>query len=345
MNIFLDTNILYADPFFSSSFYELLLKCSVDKKIAILIPDICLNELYFKLTSKEKVLVNEIKQKVNELNRLTSIDYPELDIDFKFFEKKIKSFYEQKISDQIFCKLNHTSNAFEENLEKAIKGTPPFFTDKKEEFRDSLIWSIIRDYANNQPRTQNYFITANYRDFWNHDKTDIHTSLRQESSHIVIVDSVKKIFDLETSLVDYKKSHEFLKWLNNQKIDLYAIQKAINLYIWNRVVDLIDRKIKNFPINKFKPEHEMGFIVPELAKENLVLNKIEKVSAIDDFGVFEVSSSLKFQGKLHYPNYDKGDFSNFETLSLIAKIILTLSYDKEQLFKPVFTDLKDIELE
>jgi len=47
MNIYLDTNILFADPFFKSSFSELLLKSSIEKAVTIYIPNIFLSRRGF----------------------------------------------------------------------------------------------------------------------------------------------------------------------------------------------------------------------------------------------------------------------------------------------------------
>ena len=117
MNIYLDTNILFADPFFKSNFSELLLKSSADKSINLFIPKICLNELFFKLTAKARVLETEIKNKTSELNKWTDTKIDVINFDLTEFEKLIQKFYKEKLDDHTFIQLNHQNDYFTENLE------------------------------------------------------------------------------------------------------------------------------------------------------------------------------------------------------------------------------------
>ena len=345
MNIYLDTNILFADPFFKSSFSELLLKSSIEKAVTIYIPNICLDELYFKLTDKARILDSEIKNKVRELHKLTNTAFDNTILDLKDYEKVIHEFYKEKIDNEIFISLANNTEFFTENLEKAIKGIAPFFTDKKEEFRDSLIWSTVRDHSSQSNETKNYLLTANYADFWNFEKTDLHPNLRKENTEITIVESIKKLFDIETSLIDFRKSQEFKKWLDQQGLTINSIQEAINKYLWNHIADSIDISIKKYSIKELSSEHDIGYIVPDIIKENFKIQNIEKITPVEDFATLEINTTLRFSGKLFLPNYEKGNFSNYESLSFIASILLSLSYGKDQIFKPLGTLINKIEIE
>jgi len=344
MNIYLDTNILFADPFFKSNFSELLLKSSTDKSINLFIPKICLNELFFKLTDKARILVTEIKNKTRELNKWTKTNFDNIPFDLKEFERIIQQFYKEKIDNRTLIQLNHHTDYFTENLEKAIKGIAPFFTDKKEEFRDSLIWSTIREHSLQDKSNKNYFLTANYADFWNFEKTDLHPNLKKESNGIIVVESIKKLFEIETSLIDFKKSHEFKQWLDTQDFTRNSIQDSINKYLWNHIANNIDDAIKKYSIKNLNANYEMGYIVPDILKENFLVDKIENIVPVEDFATLEISTKFTFNGKLFLPNYEKGDFSKYETMAFVATIILILSYDKELLFKPISTKVTKIEI-
>lgn len=345
MNIYLDTNILFADPFFKSNFSELLLKSSADKSINLYIPKICLNELFFKLTAKARVLETEIKNKTSELNKWTDTKIDVINFDLTEFEKLIQKFYKEKLDDHTFIQLNHQNDYFTENLEKAIRGIAPFFTDRKEEFRDSLIWSTIREHSINDKSNKKYFLTANYADFWNFEKTDLHPNLKKESYGIIVVESVKKLFEIETSLIDFKKRQEFQIWLDKQGITINSIQESIRKYLWNHISNSIDAAIKKYSIKNLNSDFDLGYIIPDIVKENFTVAKIDNIVSVEEFATFEVSSKFTFTGKLFLPNYEKGDFSNSETKFFVANICLILSYDKDSLFKPVSTKVNKIEIE
>ena len=192
---------------------------------------------------------------------------------------------------------------------------------------------------------KNYLLTANYADFWNFEKTDLHPSLKKESDNILIVDSFKNLFEIETSLIDFKKSQEFKQWIDEQKITIDSIQSAINRYLWNHIAPNIDAAIKRFPIKDLKSDYEMGYISADLFKQNFKAGKIEKITPVEDFATLEIIASLKFDGKLFLPNYERGDFSKFESLTFIASLLLTISYDKDLLFKPLNISITKIEIE
>jgi len=340
MNIYLDTNILFTDPFFRSDFSKLLLNSSQEKAIDILIPSICLNELYFKLTSKARALASEINSKIIDLNKWTNESHESIAFNLPKYEKSIRDFYSDKIQNKIFIYLDYEVDYFKENLDKAIKKFNPFFTDKKEEFRDSIIWSIIREHALKTEKSTNYFVTANYSDFWNNEKTSLHPNLKKECEKIVIIDTIKKLFELEPILIDSKKRREFQEWLDQQNITTEMIQYAITKYLWNHISETIDLQIKQYPIEGLIPEYNMGYIYPSINKENYQVEKIEKIVPIEDFAIIELSTSLRFEGKLFFPNYNKKDFSNYEVHQFMANITLVISYDKTLLFKPISSKIK-----
>jgi hypothetical protein len=345
MNIYIDTNILFTDPFFRSDFSKLLLNSSHEKAIVISIPSICLNELYFKLTTKARGLGNEINSKIIELNKWTNESYESIAFDLPKYEQSIRDFYVEKIENKIFTRLDYEVDYLKENLEKAIKKFTPFFTDKKEEFRDSIIWSIIREHTISNKKSKNYFVTANYSDFWNNEKTDLHPNLKKECDKIVIIDTIKKLFELEPILIDSKKRREFQEWLGQQNISTDMIQDAVNKYLWNHISETIDLQIKQYPIDGLKPEYNMGYIQPSLNKENYEIEKIEKIVPIEDFASIELKTSLRFEGKLFFPNYNKGDFSNYEINQFVANITLAISYDKTLLFRPISSKVTSIFIE
>ena len=153
------------------------------------------------------------------------------------------------------------------------------------------------------------------------------------------------MFEIETSLIDFKKSQEFKSWLDKQSLTIDSIQKSLNQYLWNHIADNIDDKIKKYSIKNIKPKYEMGYVVPDILKENFKIQKIEKIIPVENFATLELSTTLSFDGKLFFPNYEKGDFSNYESLQFIALITLVLSYDKDLVFEPISIAVNKIEVE
>lgn len=323
----------------------MLLQSQAAKKINIFIPQVCLNELYFRLEDKLKSLDSDIKIKIEEVNKLIQNEKHTFEIDIVDFERKIKKFYNSNIRDSIFFNLKNKPKYYDESLSKAIRRFNPFFTEKKEEFRDSLIWCSIRDYVSNKKNEKNYFVTNNYNDFWNSDKNNLHPNLQRECNNIILIESLKKLFEVETSLINFKIAKEFEDWIKAQNISSKSIQSAVDKYLWEHIVGEIEKAIKEYPTSEVKESIEIGFIIPVLEKKNYTILKIDKTEIFDSFALLTVTSELKFQGKLHYPNLDKGDFSNYESLNFESKIMLILYVNKDLIFTPSTVELIDIEVE
>jgi PIN domain len=341
MDIFIDTNILYTDPFFRSNFGQLLLKISAEKLLKIVIPKICVNELYFKIKQKAESIQYEIKTKIAELNRFANFQFETPNFNLQQFEQQIVSFYKEKEQSGTFVFIENRNSHFQECLEKSIKGFQPFFNEKKEEFRDSLIWCAIRDFSKNSTSFKQYFITNNFSDFWNIEKSSIHENLKKECSSIRVVESYKKLFEDEVTLIDVKKKNEFQSWIAKQNITEDKIRYFLDKYLWFYIVDKLDKLIKEYPVNKIA-DYEIGFIIPSLSEENLIIEKIDGYKIIEDFAIFEVSSKISFSGKLHYPNKERGDLSNFVTMELVAELNLTLEYDEDALMRLSNIEIKEI---
>jgi predicted nucleic acid-binding protein len=333
MNIYIDTNILFSDPFFKSAFSELLLKTKMEKAVNIYIPVICIKELLVKLSNKTTALEKEMNNKISELNRSTFSDCVISNFKIEDYIHRLNSFYKKNTSDGTFIQLECNNEYFHENLDKAIVGWAPFFSDKKEEYRDSLIWTMVRQHSN-ENNERSYLITGNYADFWNHDKTALHENLKAEAKNLMIVESIKKLFEIEPSLVDYKKKMEFQKWLTEQNVTTSMISLAIDKYLWNHISSIIDEEIKRFPIKDLDPKFDIGFILPNFDKKDLQVNAIKSITYFENFALFEITTTLDFPGIIHYPNYDKGNFSSTEKNILSASLTLLLTYDADLIFKP-----------
>lgn len=343
MNVYLDTNIILQDPFFESFLGNLLLDRAIEGLIKIYIPEIVLLEVKFNYINRIEILESDIKSKAIELFKLYGND-----IDIQFIDKiiikgKIDSFYDEKYAKNIFQILENNLDQFKKTLKKSINHDAPFFFDKKKEFKDSLIWDSIINSANKYTSEENYFISNNFNDFWNKEKSDFHLVLKSEVNNLIILESYKSLFDKVKDLQDWKKHKEFEQWFESQDITNEKISEASDKYLWNNIISVILNKLRSYQINLLYPENEIGFIEPFVEKQNLIFEKISNIDLKGSYADIEVTSRLNFIGKIHFPNYEKRDLSTIVTSWFKADFKIHLSYDREEIFRFIEIDLTNLQ--
>lgn len=346
MHIFLDTNIILPDPFFNSFLANLLLEKAAEGQIKVYLPEVVLKEVQHKSKVRIFQLKSEIETALFEFYRLTGSSNKQHQFKLESPEDTISAFYSQKINEGILKVVDCTYSDYQNVLESSVKHDPPFFQDKKKEFKDALIWEGIKRFLkeNGDSDEKKYFISNNYRDFWNSDNSDLHVRLKVQAKSLTIFPDYKKLFDYENDLQNYKALKEFKLWLTTQDISVSTIQRAVEKYLWNHIADTLKEKLLNQNISWLYPNLDLGFIVPTLQKENFKVLDIISVTAKGSYADIETEAHLSFLGEIHLPNYERGDFSNISFDQLEAKVRLSLSYNKDELYRPIRVEIDSIKL-
>ena len=255
-------------------------------------------------------------------------------------ENSFDDFYKSLISDNLVTVLKPTLDEYNSTLLKAIACKEPFFKEKKDEFKDALIWSSIITKIPNIKDGKNYLLTNNYQDFWNQTRDSLHSTLELESNgKIEICASYKDLFDRESELQDMRVSEEFKKWYEMQIISIPILTQAMDKYLWNHFRGSLENLISKIQITEFYPEIEMGYILPEIRKENIVVTEIKSQDLKGSFADIEIGVTLGYQAVAHLPNLKKGDFSTTEHLWIESEVLLNCAYDKDMLFRPIEVEI------
>lgn len=203
MNIFIDTNVLYDDPYFRSNFSELLLTKSTDHDIHIYISSIVVDELK-QLVSKR---LEEYNKSIPKLQKnITLIQYEKSLNGFKplDIEDEIKAF--DKFYSELHIKYNVTlinldERVLKEVYEKIIQKDNPFDRDKIP-YKDYLIWKSYANYVNRVKIDDCILITNNLKDFCSV------KSIKNDSIYSEINENYK--LDCKTNFKVYKSIKDYL---------------------------------------------------------------------------------------------------------------------------------------
>lgn len=200
LNVFLDSNIIYNNPFMDRGINKKLLNKIKQINGHVYITDIIYKEVIHNYVKKLEELNSDINQLQTKINK-TNIEINFKIIDVSAEQKKLESRFHELVENNYITILNTNSNLLNEVIERAIKKIKPF-SENKEEFRDCLIWLTYVQKSESDNINNCFFITNNTSDFFAKDKTSLHPDLLADSKRFKIYKGLIEFFNLEQQLFD-----------------------------------------------------------------------------------------------------------------------------------------------
>ena len=207
MIVYIDSNILFNDPYLSSHRSKAILdNVSVTRgklKIPFVVYQETINNLINEVSTIEKSLTKNIKdlsKKLDGSHVLKSLHIP------SFEEDEIRNIYVQRYEELVGAGLveiiDHKSmdqsQLVEELLHRALNGIKPF-APKKEEFKDTVIWMTIVNDVEINGYTESIFISNNTSDFYDESKSSLHEHLLSDIPKGTSIKTFMSINDFFTS--------------------------------------------------------------------------------------------------------------------------------------------------
>jgi hypothetical protein len=175
LHVFLDTNILYNDPFFKFQ-NGCLLDYTGQGKIKLFISSVVLSELMILQKARLKKNIDELKKSYGRLTKISNIELDLDEITRDNLLRNLDEFYKKLSSEGKINIINPSESIFTEILNQCVNKMPPFF-ENKNEFKDSVIWYNYVDYIKEHKIKNCCLITENTSDFC--DKTGhLHPKLK-----------------------------------------------------------------------------------------------------------------------------------------------------------------------
>ncbi len=243
MNIFVDTSVLYPDPFWKTNFYRELLDIITEKKVSLFMSNVVLMELehnYKKIIEQEIVKLDKVSTQI-DLYNIKSEPQPTIDIGESI--KNFNKFYEDLVARGIIKILEYSNDMLPEIVSRAIIRKKPF-TENKTELKDTIIWLTYAEYVEENNSQNCILLTNNITDFCDTEKAknkifEIHPELQQDTSKFKVYKTPKEIIQSEKKTLQFI-SQRFSVWLDEQDFSTEAI---LNLLIDNFEKEII-RKIE-----------------------------------------------------------------------------------------------------
>lgn len=247
MNIFVDTSILFTDPFLNEIFKKEIITACKQNRLNIFISEVVIKELSFNYEKNLDKIIIDIKNINTNSDKLIP-NFEKLNIPEKQnLVKQLEDFYIELSDLKNFHILPVNNDFLPLVLEKAIKRLKPF-TEKKTELKDALIWLTYINHISKNNLDDNYLLTQNVNDFGlkQADQTFIiHPELQKECEKITLTNSFKEIHKIHKKYIEVQEEQtkqKFIAWIENENINDDYVQKIL----WDNFIDNVSDNISNY---------------------------------------------------------------------------------------------------
>ncbi len=343
MNVFLDSNILFSDPYFTGNFERNFLNT-----LKTINGRLYLSEVVYKETIKN------YRREVKKRRRAYSSAYgylikilpsrPEFTLqEDEIYVQELIAFYNELQELGILEIIEHNQfDIYSKIVNRALDNKKPF-ADGKEEFKDTVIWLSYAHFVEEKSLSNCFFITNNSSEFFNSKKTDLHQDLLEDTRRIKGYLSIEAFMTAESKLISEATEEAREEAYFERLIELGSSKKVKSL-------DYIDDLLKEYFTETINDE--ITFYIDHLNavdRYKLFLNFIEvqtgpiyKMKMIDVerevyrdevviYGVVQVTHDVSMQ-------ITEG--LNMGNKSLVHRIDFTFSLDADEI--PSNFEVKEI---
>lgn len=315
INIFLDSNILYTDPLMQRGKNKVLFEKINRLGGKIFICDI----VYKEVLNNYKKQLKEINLEIDKIkNKLDKLDYKTitlLNINIELELKKIERKFKEYIKEEKIIILQTSNDILPEVIERSIKRKKPF-SEKKQEFRDCIIWLTYAHKVENEKLDNCVLITQNTSDFCDK-KGNLHRDLLDDTKKFKFHKDAYNFLKHESELISKMELNEMSQKFVDYKIDedkfkMREIFDELYSNINNYFIELSEDEVSNLYGGMYLSYIEMyGMDIRSITKISNDIN-IQN-STITEFGDIEIEASVELKV------YDSEEDWNIASTSILLK--------------------------
>lgn len=288
MNIFLDTTVFYSDPFLKQNFSRLLLSYAEEGALKIYVSQVVVEESCAKYVINYR---NDATKLINSLRAFNHVAQQEiaLTVAKETDEKILRSQFEKWQKSEVITVLNYENNILPELVRRAIGRIKPF-TEKKQEFRDTIIWLTYANYASQNSSQDCILITGNTTEYLNDKKDAIHEDLQKDSKHFRLYSTLKEFFENEASGIKGSREDALQRWVDEEKIDHDFVEKILGAKI-SEVQSHIQEYVQGIYPYEIDEYMSDGYVTSQYSAEILSVDNIDYDFFLDEQEVMVMSTA------------------------------------------------------
>lgn len=338
MNIFIDTSVIYKDPFWKGNFFSELIEIVQEKEIGLFISDVVLMEI-------ERNYAKIVDDQIFQLSKAHSqIEHYQMDLDnISTINKEksldgLKNHYKKLEEDEIIKVLKYSNEMMPEIVQRAIYRKKPF-TETKTELKDTIIWLTYSEYAEENKLSDCILLTSNVSDFCNPDKMkqqifEIHPDLKKDTNRFKVYKSPKELIQNEKATLQFI-SQRFSSWLEEQDFDNQFVLELLQENFEEEIKRQVEREYENLNLDDVFREEDYyldGYVTPGFVE----ITDVDAIQ-IDTFNEECIISGQVFiscdvEGYQYNPVRDKGEdkFAYYGELTNVGIFSFSFYYDKNE---------------
>lgn len=368
MNIFLDTNVFYNDPFLEKGKKKILLLLANHKDVKIFISKVVYAELLRQHTNFLEKEVKNLKDALSNLSPFLNGHREKviLDINLGDLIQEFHNTFETFQSEEQIEIINYDSNVLEQIVEIDMYKKPPFIkrveiTNKKDEkvsyykkeIRDAIIWYSYKEYIEKNSLKDCYFISNNTTDFGetgskNGSKDEpylLHPAINK-NSNLTAYRTVNSFFTHRDKQIKelFKDKGLHARILSVELLEKVVeelsggiAEELIHKFFAEEILSETNRILSEYQPNEIHQDYFMdGYVDPSMYG---VISDI-RFNEVDVYGdsitvTVEVDVEMEVDIYLYNPVYDNRDekFQNYstDTMKVTESIEFILPMDSEKI--------------
>lgn len=350
MNIFIDTSVIYKDPFWKGNFFSELIDIVKEKEIGLYISEVVLMEIernYGKIVDQQIFQLSKAHSEIDHyqisLNTKSSIDK----------EKSIvglKTHYKRLIDEGVITLLKYSNEMMPEIVNRAVYRKKPF-TETKTELKDTIIWLTYAEYAEKHKLKDCILLTNNVSDFCDTEKLkqnifEIHSDLHKDSNRFKVYKSPKELIQNEKPTLQFI-TQRFGSWLEEQEFDNQFVLELLKNHFEKEIIKQVEREYENLNLDDVFREEDYyldGYVSPGFIE----ITDVDAIE-IDTFNEECIISGQVFiscdvEGYQYNSVRDKGEdrYSYYGELTNVGIFTFSFYYDKSEIPRSLNLDDYDI---
>lgn len=350
MNIFIDTSVIYKDPFWKGNFFSELIDIVREKEIGLYISEVVLMEIernYGKIVDKQIIQLSKAHSEINHYQ--ISLDTISI-IDKEKSIGGLQNHYKKLIDEEVITLLKYSNDMMPEIVNRAVYRRKPF-TETKTELKDTIIWLTYAEYAEKNELRDCILLTNNVSDFCDSEKLkqnifEIHSDLQKDSNRFKVYKSPKELIQNEKPSLQFI-TQRFSSWLEEQEFDNQFVLDLLREHFEKEIIKQVEREYENLNLEDIFREEDY-FLDGYVSTGFIEITEVDAIE-IDTFNDECILSGHVFiscdvEGYQYNSFRDKGEdsYRYYGELTNVGMFSFSFYYDKSEIPRSLNLDNFDI---
>lgn len=336
MNVFVDTSVLYSDPFWKGNYAKLLLDAARVGKLNLYISDVVLKELRKNLKEQVDGHINSLVTANKKLSKITFSHNELVLLKTEAFLQEFDKFYQELFDKKTLIKLPSENDLLSELIDRAVAYKKPFGKGKSE-FKDAVIWLTYSKHAESLSLQKCALLTENTNDF--SDKSgNIHSDLKEDSDKFDFYENFENYYKKYSGIIIDAPNAEFVKWVDKHMLGTPpVVTQIIEQNVFDNIERFLDRVVDESDVSEFSEGDYVGLLMGGYASFSEILwiecSDIE-INIVDNYAIVSGKMDVEFSVELYSYNSvrDPGDERHpyLGTKDCIYELEFNFEYDENQ---------------